>query len=173
MAITSLVVLGMGGISFSQDLNLEFTPIVPHYYGNMMYVQPFPYYNPCVGCSPWMLNNSYPAGSRPNYMSAPTGRIGSPSNIPLMERMNKFDYYVIEEKEETEINITIQQPAPQVIIVPDPQPNRTEIQVIVEPPSNPIKETEESSSKDNDEEPATGDELYLDQVYERYYKNLE
>jgi len=105
-------------------------------------------------------------------MSAPTGRIGSSGNIPLMERMNK-NYYVIEEKEETEINITIEQPAPQVIIVPDPQPDRTQIQVIVESPSNPTKEIEESSSKDNDEEPATGDELYLDQVYERYYKNLE
>jgi len=44
-------------------------------------------YDNCVGCSPWMRENSYPAaesGLKP--LSTPTGRIGTSQNVPILER---------------------------------------------------------------------------------------
>ncbi len=43
-------------------------------------------YDNCVGCSQWMRENSYPANSRPNTLSKPTGRIGTEQNVPILER---------------------------------------------------------------------------------------
>lgn len=53
-----------------------------------VYYIPYPeyYYNPCVGCSPWMLENSYPASESRMPLTGPTGRIGTPANTPLLER---------------------------------------------------------------------------------------
>lgn len=53
-----------------------------------VYYVPYPdyYYDPCVGCSPWMLENSYPASESRKPLTGPTGRIGTPANTPLLER---------------------------------------------------------------------------------------
>ncbi len=65
---------------YFQELNQE--PDVEVYY------VPYPeyYYNPCVGCSPWMLENSYPASESRKPLTGPKGRIGTPANNPLPER---------------------------------------------------------------------------------------
>ena len=52
-------VLGIG--VEAQGQNVE-----PPNEDNTVYVVPIdPYYDPCIGCSEWMLKNSYPRGARP------------------------------------------------------------------------------------------------------------
>jgi len=97
-----MISLFVSGVAAAQDESVEkfYQGAAPYlsdsdsgdvyiiYEGDVYIVNPYPdyFYNPCVGCSPWMLENSYPASESRKPLTAPTGRIGTPTNKQLMDR---------------------------------------------------------------------------------------
>jgi len=70
--IALLIILVFGAAVSSKAQNAD-----PPDEDNTVYVVPIdPYYDPCIGCSEWMLKNSYPRGARPE------------DSIPLRRRNN-------------------------------------------------------------------------------------